>query len=63
MISMRARPELNSITMENTYTNVYGGYNNQKLAVLPSTEVGFEITLRPYVDPDTSIQYTLKIDN
>lgn len=63
MISMRARPELNAITMETNYTNVYGGYNNQKLAALPSTEVGFEITLHPYVDQHTSIQYTVKIDN
>lgn len=62
-ISMWARPELNSITMEQDSTDIYGGWGNHKLATVLTPQVAFEMSLHPRADPHDLSLYKLKIDN
>lgn len=62
MISMWARPELNSITMEQNNIDVYGGWGNYKMFTIPEPQVAFEMSLHPCADPRDASLYKLKID-
>ena len=63
MISMWARPELNSITVESSYVDVYGdkGYD-RSITVPGESQVAFEMALRPLADPRDWSVCKLKID-
>ena len=65
MISMWARPELNSITVEQNTIEAYGsGWGNPKVATLTTSQtMAFEISLHPCVKPEDKNLYILKIDN
>lgn len=62
MISMWAHPELNSITMEQSYVSAYDGYHNELLRIPDALDVAFEVTLHPRADPNDLSLYKLKVD-
>lgn len=62
LISMWARPILESISMETTTTDVYGGWNNYKMCEIPNYEAAFQMNLRPCADPNDHSMFKLEFD-
>jgi hypothetical protein len=52
LINMWARPELNAITMEAAEVTLSGGYNEKLARFTTDVQVAFEMSLRPYADPN-----------
>lgn len=51
LLSMWAKPELESVTMEADTTHYYGRYGEELASFTASQQVAFEMTLHPYADP------------
>lgn len=61
-ISMWARPQLESISMEEDTVSVYDGRGNSVCTFPTSREVAVGMTLRPCADPKTNTLYSLTIE-
>lgn len=61
-ISMWARPELESISMENETAYVLNARGERLCPIDVSRSVAFEMSLHPYADPKSNKLYTLTIE-
>ena len=62
LLSMWAKPQLESVTMETETAHCYGGYGERLASFTTSQQVAFEMTLRPYVNEKDNSLYHLTIE-
>ena len=62
LLSMWAKPELESVTMEADTTHCYNQYGEEIASYTASQQVAFEMTLRPYADPRNHSMFKLELD-
>ena len=61
-ISMWARPELESISMESDTAYAINARGERLCSFNTSRSVAFEMSLHPYADPNNNTLYTLTIE-